>query len=65
MMSSVQFADDCTNVIMARTEDKLQEVMELSLRLYQYFCAQGMKLKLTKAKHIVHWPSMSLRTKTG
>ena len=65
-LHSVQFADDCTNAIAANDEDQVQDVMEIcSQEQHLYFTAQGMKLNLTKEEHIVHAPSLALRTKEG
>ena len=63
-LASVQFADDCTNVVLARDEWMMQRVMTICSKLYhEYFSAQGMKLNLTKEEHIIHSPSSAMRMK--
>ena len=59
-----QFADDCTNIVVAENEDQMEVTMEIcSSEYHKYFSAQGMKLNLVKEEHIVHAHSATKRTR--
>ena len=55
MLHTVQFADDCTNVLAMDDKWQMERLMETCSKEYHvYFGAQGMKLNLTKEEHIIH-----------
>ena len=65
-LHSVQFADDCTNVVLTDSEMNMEKVMTVcSEEYHKYFSAQGMKLNPTKEEHIIHAHSTTVRTKPG
>ena len=65
-LHSVQFADDCTNVIITEDEWQMEVVMKLcSQEYHRYFSSQGMKLNVSKEEHICHAYMPSARVKPG
>ena len=65
-LHSVQFADDCTNVIITEDEWQMEVVMKLcSQEYHKYFSSQGMKLNVSKEEHICHAYMSSARVNPG
>ena len=65
-LHSVQFADDCTNVIVTEDEWQMETVMTLcSEEYHKYFSSVRMKLNVTKEEHIVHAHAHAARVKPG
>ena len=63
-LHSIQFADDCTNVVVTDNEEQMEVAMEAcSAEYHRYFSAQGMKLNLVKEEHVIHAHSMTKRIK--
>ena len=65
-LHTVQFADDCTNVVGTEDEWQMEVAMELcSVEYHKYFSANGMKLNLAKEEHVIHAHSAVKRVKPG
>lgn len=65
-LRTVQFADDCTNLVITDDEWQMETVMTVcSAEYHKYFSAQGMKLNLSKEEHILHHHSQASRVKPG
>lgn len=63
-LRTVQFADDCTNVVATDNEWQMEELLDVCSKEYhRYFSAQGMKLNRSKEEHIVHAHSKAARIK--
>ena len=65
-LTSVQFADDCTSVILTDNEYQMEKVMEISLKQYHtYFAAQGMKLNMSKEKTYLTFTQLGQEDQTS
>ena len=63
-LRTVQFADDCTNLVITDNEWQMEQVMTVCSRQYHcYFSTQGTKLNLSKEELILRPHSQAARVK--